>query len=117
MKVTYTGSSNFREFSAKDLETLGIEDGKKHRFEKGVPQEVDDEVGQTLVEGNFNFVEVSDEEDAQKATKRAAKKAAKDSDKSTGKSSQSDGTGTGGSTTTGATAAVGNGSSTPGTTR
>lgn len=83
------GTSNFREFSAKDLEKLGHEDQKKLRFEKGTPQEVDDEVGQTLVD-NYDFSEVDDEEDAQKATKKAAKKAASRGN-SGGSSSQSDG--------------------------
>lgn len=66
MKVKYTGTSDFQSFSKADFEKAEV-DQNKLTFERGVPVEVPDEVGQALVSkegvfGDFSFEEADDEE-------------------------------------------------------
>lgn len=101
MKVAYTGTSDFQEFSAADFEKAGIEDGKKIKFAQGKPTEVDDAIGEALVSkegffGDYSFESLDDVEEgdtdaeteenerkaARKAAKKSAKKAAESSDAS-----------------------------------
>lgn len=67
MKVKYTGTADFQEFSAADFKKAGVE-GKKVSFPRGEAVEVSDEVGQALVSdeglfGGHSFEEVNDEEE------------------------------------------------------
>ena len=49
MAVTYTGRSDVREFTARDLKDLGVEGSTSPlRFKKGVAQEVDEELANIL---------------------------------------------------------------------
>ncbi len=93
--------ANFRELSKADIgKYVEDYDGKKLRFERNVPQEVDDDVAEQLLNHDHfgdEFAEIDlpddDSEDAgeseeaqaqtAKASKKAAKKAASASNKST----------------------------------
>lgn len=74
MKVQYNGPSDFQEFDAADLKKSGVEGFRKTSFAKGVPVEVDDEVGAVLVSkddeifGDFNFEEVTDDGSLEQGT-------------------------------------------------
>lgn len=70
MKVSYTGTSDFQEFSAADFKKAGVEGQNKVSFPKGVPTKVSDEAGQALIsdEGvfgrhSFEQVDEADEEE------------------------------------------------------
>jgi divalent metal cation (Fe/Co/Zn/Cd) transporter len=95
--IAYVGMANFRELSKSDIgKYVDDYDGKKFRFERGVPEEVDDAVAEQLLEhehfdGEFAAIDVklkknedpetSEEvqDEVEKATKKAAKKADKKS--------------------------------------
>lgn len=139
--IAYTHTSDFRELSKADVAKYLDEDSeaaKKLRFERGVPQEVDDEVAEVLLNhehfaDEFTEIEdddiedddedVEDDEGAAKAAKKAAKKTAKkvnkadQDEKTTGAKAQA--VSAGDSAGTGATAGAGStgrGSSTGGST-
>ena len=68
MKVKYTGTSDFQEFSSADFKRAEIE-AKKTSFPRGVEVEVPDEVGQALISdeglfGGHSFEQVEEEEAA-----------------------------------------------------
>lgn len=122
MKVTYTGTSDFREFSKADFDKAGVEGGKKLSFARGETVEVDDALGEALVSkeglfGDESFSEAEDEEDEADTTK-SAKAAAKASDAegapTSGKAAK---TQSGGGDSAGSTGSTGKGSSTPSSTR
>jgi erythromycin esterase-like protein len=86
--IAYVGPYDFRELSKADLGTYFDEyDGKKLKFAKAVPQEIDDDVADTLLdhehfEGEFAEVDEQDSEadteaEAEKVAAKAAKKASK----------------------------------------
>lgn len=126
---------NFRELSKSDMKKYLGEDSEvagKLRFEKDVPQEVDDSVAEVLLThehfaGEFAEVDVeedSPEADKQAAADKAAKKAAKKASASTpGPNASSEttgntgkGTSTGGTGSTAGTGSTGKGTSTAGST-
>lgn len=66
MKVAYTGSADFQEFSHQDFAKADL-DQNKLSFPNGEAIEVDDAVGEALISdegifGAFSFEEVTDEE-------------------------------------------------------
>lgn len=114
MKVKYTGTSDFQEFSAADFSKAGVEQ-RKLSFARGEVVEVDDAVGEALTSTDadesifwdFSFEQVEDDEESDasaeelKAQKKAAKKAAPpqgSSSSDTATSGTGTGTSTGGST-------------------
>lgn len=69
MRIEYTGTSDFQEFSKADFAQAGVEQGKLS-FPKNKPVEVPDEVAQALLSkegvfGSFSFSEAKDEPEAQ----------------------------------------------------
>jgi hypothetical protein len=53
--LVYVGASDAREFSARDVQSLGVEGGAKLRFDRGVPVEVDESLSKLLLEdGQFS---------------------------------------------------------------
>lgn len=68
MKLKYTGTADFQEFSAADFKKAGVDDARKVRFARGEATEVDDAVGEALVSkegvfGDFKFEAVEDDEE------------------------------------------------------
>lgn len=66
MKIKYTGTSDYREFSKKDLERFEVEDAKALVFPRDEPTEVPEGVGLALTDpkhplGKEFFEEVKEE--------------------------------------------------------
>lgn len=139
--IAYTHMADFRGLTKADLEKYldeGSESAKKLHFERGIPQEVDDEIADVLLnhpdfKGEFTEIEPddmdddldededpADDEGAKKAAKKAAKKTAKktakagESKDTTGADAQAVSAGDG-ATGGGGPASTGAGSSTSGT--
>jgi hypothetical protein len=125
MIIKYTGTSDFQEFSKADFDKADVEGGKKVRFAKDEPTEIDDALGQALVSkeglfGDHSFVEVDEDgEEVDQSKGGSSSSDEPDLGKADSRGDQNDtdttgGTG-GGTTTTRSTAkkaAAGNRSST-----
>lgn len=131
--VIYKGTSDFQEFGKADFAKAGVDQGKLV-FAQGEPKEVSDEVFDALLSTDpdesifhdFSFEagpdadeeENDSDDEPTKARKKAAKKSAtsKKAAQTSSGSDQQDFDGAAGTSRTGGTAPVGNGSSTAGST-
>ena len=107
MIIKYTGTSDFQEFGKADFDKAGVEGGKKLRFARNEPVEVDDTLAEALISkeglfGDFSF-EQADEEDDDTEPKSAAAKAKAAAGSGAGASTEgtADGDGVTGPTSTG----------------
>lgn len=72
MKVKYTGTSDFQEFSKADFEKAGVEDQGKVRFAKDEPKDISESAAEALLSkdgvfGDYSFEEADEDDEPRSA--------------------------------------------------